>query len=157
MNCYRAELDASDAVTQLVQRRRPTHDAHDVGNHQQDPACDTRFSRQTDLKQKMKGQRFFLDFLRVSKQRGTHVESELPGEVVHAAGMHQTQSVPHGLRAQHALPCDWTEAPVGERRRHDAGALAGHLDGAQLTRNKRRPEHSNTWRSFGSNRSPLRR
>lgn len=63
---------------------------------------------------------------------GTHVESELPGEVVHAAGVHETQGVAHRLGAQHALPCDWTEAAVGQSGRHDAGALAGHLDGAQL-------------------------
>lgn len=63
----------------------------------------------------------------------TDVEGELSGEVVHAARVHQTQSVSHRLRAQHALACDWTEAAVGQGRRHDAGALAGHLDGAQLT------------------------
>lgn len=63
----------------------------------------------------------------------TDVESELSREVVHAAGVHQTQSVSHRLGVQHALACDWTEAAVGQSRRHDAGALTGHLDGAQLT------------------------
>lgn len=58
------------------------------------------------------------------------MESELPGEVIHAAGMHQTQGVSHRLGAQHTLACDWTEAAVGQSRRHDAGALTRHLDGA---------------------------
>lgn len=48
---YRAELDASDAVAQLVQWGRPAHDAHHVGDHQQNPAGDTGLSRQTDLEQ----------------------------------------------------------------------------------------------------------
>lgn len=72
---------------------------------------------------------------------GTDVEGELPGEVVHAAGVHQTQRVPDRLGAQHALACDWTEAAVGQRRRHDAGALTGHLDGAELQERRR------SWRS----------
>lgn len=38
---YRAELDASDAVAQLVKRRRPAHDAHHIGNDQQNPSSDT--------------------------------------------------------------------------------------------------------------------
>lgn len=67
-----------------------------------------------------------------SDERDTDVESKLSREVVHAAGMHQTQSVSHRLRAQDALACDWTEAAVGQSGRHDAGALTGHLDGAQL-------------------------
>lgn len=62
------------------------------------------------------------------------MEGELAGKVVHAAGVHQTQSVSHRLGAQHALACDGAEAAVGQSRRHDAGALTGHLDGAQLTR-----------------------
>lgn len=62
------------------------------------------------------------------------MEGELAGEVVHAAGVHQAQSVPHRLGAQHTLACDGAEAAVGQSRRHDAGALTGHLDGAQLTR-----------------------
>lgn len=48
---YRAELDASDAVAQLVQGRRPAHDTHHIRNDQQDPAGDTRFSRQPDLEE----------------------------------------------------------------------------------------------------------
>lgn len=67
-----------------------------------------------------------------SDERDTDVESELSREVVHAAGMHQTQSVSHRLRAQDALACDWTEAAIGKSGCHDAGALTGHLDGAQL-------------------------
>lgn len=69
-----------------------------------------------------------------SRDWDTDMESELSGEVVHAAGMHQTQSVSHRFGAQHALSCDWTEAAIGQGRRHDAGALTGHLDGAQLMR-----------------------
>ena len=60
----------------------------------------------------------------------THVEGELAREVVHAAGVHEAQRVTHCLRAQHALARDWTEAAVCQGGRHDAGALAGHLDGA---------------------------
>lgn len=61
------------------------------------------------------------------------MEGELPGEVVHAAGVHQAQSVSHRLGAQNTLSCDWTKAAIGQSRRHDAGALAGDFDGAQLT------------------------
>lgn len=60
------------------------------------------------------------------------MESELSREVVHAAGVHEAQRVPHGLGAQHALPSDGTEAAVSQGGGHDAGALARHLDGAQL-------------------------
>ena len=62
----------------------------------------------------------------------THVEGELAREVVHATGVHEAQRVPDGLGAQHTLARDWTEAAVGQRGRHDTGALTGHLDGAQL-------------------------
>lgn len=64
------------------------------------------------------------------------MEGELSGEVVHAARVHQTQSVPHRLRAQHTLACDWAEAAIGQSGGHDTGTLAGHLDGAQLTRKR---------------------
>lgn len=60
------------------------------------------------------------------------MEGKLSREVVHAAGVHKTQRVPHCLGAQHALTGDWTEAAVSQRGGHDAGALTGHLDGAQL-------------------------
>jgi len=49
---HRAELDASDAVAQLVERRRPTHDAHHVGDHQQDPTGDARLGRKTHLRKR---------------------------------------------------------------------------------------------------------
>lgn len=58
------------------------------------------------------------------------MEGELSREVVHAAGVHEAERVAHCLGAQHALACDWAEATVGKRGCHDAGALAGHLDGA---------------------------
>lgn len=60
------------------------------------------------------------------------MEGKLSREVVHAAGVHKTQSVPHCFGAQHALASDWTEAAVSQRGGHDAGALTRHLDGAQL-------------------------
>lgn len=47
---YRAELDAPHAVAQLVERRRPAHDAHHVRNDQQNAAGDTGLSRQPHLK-----------------------------------------------------------------------------------------------------------
>lgn len=62
----------------------------------------------------------------------TYEESKLSGEVVHAAGMHQAQRVPHRLGAQHALVGDGADAAVGQRGCHDAGALAVHLYGAEL-------------------------
>lgn len=132
---YRAELDASDAVAQLVERRRPAHDAHHVGNNQQNPTGHSRLSRQTHLKHKKK--KLECDSWNTQsmllRRRDTDVEGELSREVVHAAGVHQTQSVPHRLGAQHTLACDWTEAAVGQSGRHDAGALTSHLDGTQLT------------------------
>lgn len=66
------------------------------------------------------------------------MEGELAREVVHAAGVHQAQSVSHRLGAQHTLACDGAEAAVGQSGRHDAGALAGHLNGAQLMRRDRK-------------------
>ena len=62
----------------------------------------------------------------------TDVEGKLSGEVVHATGMHEAEGVPHRLRAQNTLPCDWTETAIGQRCGHDAGALAGDFNGAQL-------------------------
>lgn len=78
----------------------------------------------------------------LQSQRGTHVEGKLSREVVHAAGMHEAQGVADGLRAQHALACDWTNAPVGQRGRHDASRLTRHLDGAQL---EKRNKGISTW------------
>ena len=46
---YRTELDSTHAVAQLVQRRRPAHDAHHVGHHQQNASCHSRLSRQAHL------------------------------------------------------------------------------------------------------------
>ncbi len=46
--------------------------------------------------------------------------------------MHQTQGVPHRLGAQHALTRDWADTAVSQGGCHDTGALAGHLEGAQL-------------------------
>lgn len=66
------------------------------------------------------------------EERDTDVEGELSGEVVHAAGVHQAQRVPHRLGAQHALTRDRAYAAVSQGGCHDTGALAGHLDGAQL-------------------------
>lgn len=63
---------------------------------------------------------------------GTHMESKLSREVVHATGVHETKGVPHGLRAQNTLPCDWAESPIGQGGCHDTGALTCDLDGAQL-------------------------
>lgn len=60
------------------------------------------------------------------------MERKLSREVVHAAGVHETQRVPHGLGAQHTLTSDWTEAAISQGGGHDAGALARHLNGAQL-------------------------
>lgn len=84
---------------------------------------------------------------------GTDVEGELAGKVVHSAGVHQTESVPHRLRAQHTLACDGAEAAVGQGRRHDAGALAGHLDGAQLTRKDTKTDLPHTNERRSGNRS----
>lgn len=62
-----------------------------------------------------------------------HVESHLAREVVHSAGVHETQCVAHRLRAQDALTRDWTDPPVGQGGRHDAARLAGDLYGTELT------------------------
>lgn len=144
-NSHRAELNASDAVAQLVQGRRPAHDAHHVGHDQQDPAGDARFSRQTDLEQTNRRSTITSPRCGAAATFGwgdTHMEGELSREVVHAAGVHQTQSVSYRLRAQHTLACDWTETAIGQSGRHDAGALAGHLDGAQLMSKDRNHCHT---------------
>lgn len=60
------------------------------------------------------------------------MESKLSREVVHAAGVHETQRVPHCLGAQHTLAGHWAEAAVSQGGGHDAGALTRHLNGAQL-------------------------
>lgn len=62
----------------------------------------------------------------------THVEGKLAREVVHAAGMHQTQRVSHSSGAQHTLARDWTDAPVGQRGGHDTSWLTVDLNGTQL-------------------------
>lgn len=60
------------------------------------------------------------------------MESHLAREVVHSAGVHETQCVAHRLRAQDALTRDWTDPPVGQGGRHDAARLAGDLYGTEL-------------------------
>lgn len=62
----------------------------------------------------------------------TYMEGKLSREIVHATGVHQTQGVPHRLRAQHTLPCDRADTTVSQGGRHDASALARHLNGTQL-------------------------
>lgn len=138
---YCAELDASDTVAQLVKWRGPAHDAHHIGNNQQNPASDTGFSRKTDLEEAK--DKSITGSLMCLYEEGTtatetDMEGELAREVIHAAGVHQAQSVSHRLGAQHTLACDGAEAAVGQSSRHDAGALAGHLDGAQLMRRDRK-------------------
>lgn len=136
---YRAELDAPDTVAQLVQRGRPAHDAHHVGHHQQDASGHARLGREAHLekaeRESRKGETkyYFCGFIPFPiTQSHTHVKGKLSGEVVHAAGVHEAERVAHGLRAQHALACDWAEAAIGQCGSHHAGAFAGHLDGAQL-------------------------
>ena len=63
------------------------------------------------------------------------MEGHLPREVVHAAGVHETQGVPYGLGTQHPLACDWADAPMGQRGGHDTPRLTGHLYGTQLKGN----------------------
>lgn len=64
----------------------------------------------------------------------THMESELSGEVVHAARVHETQSVSYGLGVQHTLARDWTEAAIRQGSCHHTGTFAGYLNGAQLNK-----------------------
>lgn len=61
-----------------------------------------------------------------------HMESHLAREVIHSAGVHETQCVAHRLRAQDALTRDWTDPPVGQGGSHDAARLAGDLYGTEL-------------------------
>lgn len=62
------------------------------------------------------------------------MESKLSREIIHSAGVHETQGVPHGLWGQHALACDWADATIGQGGCHDASTFAGHFNGAQLKR-----------------------
>lgn len=113
---YCAELDASDTVAQLVKWRGPAHDAHHIGNNQQNPASDAGFSRKPDLEEtKDKSITGSLTCLHEEGATATEtdMEGELAREVIHAAGVHQAQSVSHRLGAQHALACDGAEAAVG--------------------------------------------
>lgn len=81
----------------------------------------------------------------------TDVKSKLSREVIHAAGVHQTQGVSHRLRAQHTLARDWTETAVGQSCRHNAGTLTGHLNGAQLIEKQR---FVNDWITM-TNKNPV--
>lgn len=60
------------------------------------------------------------------------MEGHLAREVVHSAGVHETQRVAHRLGAQDALARDWTDPPVGQGGGHDAARLTGDLYGAEL-------------------------
>lgn len=61
------------------------------------------------------------DYSRWDSRAGdTHMEGELTREVIHAAGVHEAEGVPHGFSAQHALACDGADATVGESGCHDA-------------------------------------
>lgn len=66
----------------------------------------------------------------------THVESKLPGEVIHAAGVHQAQRVPNGFRAQDALPSDRAETAIRQRCSHHTSRFTRDFDGAQLRGSK---------------------
>lgn len=55
-----------------------------------------------------------------SRAGDTHMEGELAREVIHAAGVHEAEGVPHGFSTQHALACDGADATVGESGCHDA-------------------------------------
>lgn len=74
---YRAELDASDAVAQLVQRRRPAHDAHHVGHHQQDAAGHARLGREAHLEEAEPS---------VSNENGGKEDESKPNEQRHSRG-----------------------------------------------------------------------
>lgn len=42
----------------------------------------------------------------------THVKGKLAGEVIHATGVHETESVADGLGTEHTLACDWTDPSI---------------------------------------------
>lgn len=75
----------------------------------------------------------------------THMEGKLSREVVHATGMHEAQGVTNSLSAQHALACDCTNAPIGQRGSHDTSWLTGHLNGAQLEQKNLIFVHKASW------------
>lgn len=62
----------------------------------------------------------------------THVKGKLAREVVHAAGVHETESVSDGLGTERTLACDWTDPSISQCGCHDAAGLACHLNRAQL-------------------------
>lgn len=127
------EVDAAHTVSNPIQWWRPAHHAHDVGDHQQNSPRDPRFSRQAHLRRREEHVcQTCARHWEPQIIRETHMEGELAGEVVHAAGIHEAQGVSHSLGAQDALACDWTDAPVGQGGGHDAPSLTGHLDGTQL-------------------------
>lgn len=53
------------------------------------------------------------------RARSTHMEGKLAREVVHATGVHETESVAHCLSAQNALACDGADPTVGQGGCHD--------------------------------------
>lgn len=138
------EVNSTDAVSNSVQGRRPTHHAHDVWDHQQYRTGHPRFGRQTHLGDDIFGicftKRTPILSLRLScvKEKAhplpsfTHMKCHLTREVVHAAWVHETQSVSHRFGTQDTLACDWTDPSVGQSGGHDASWFAGHLDGAEL-------------------------
>lgn len=72
-----------------------------------------------------------------SRAGDTHMEGELAREVIHAAGMHEAEGVPHGFSTQDTLAGDGADAAVGKSGCHDAAGFAVDLHRTQLYGNER--------------------
>ena len=103
-----AELDAPDGVAERVQWRRPECHRHDVGHHQQHTPAHTGLGRQT------------------------HLEGELPAVVVHPAGVHQAQHVPHVGGLEDLLSGGGAGPSVGQGGPHHGHGLRVDLQAAGL-------------------------
>lgn len=136
-------MNATNAVTKSIQRWRPTHHTHDIGDHQQYSTWNTRFSWQAHLNKENQSCNIYVTsddsslLLCAFKgifflTKGTHMEGKLSGKVVHAAGMHEAQGVSNRLGAQHMAARDWTNTPIGQCGSHDTSWLTVYLYGAQL-------------------------
>jgi len=103
-----AELQSPHRVAQVVQGRGPGKDPHHVGDDQHHAAAHSGLGRQT------------------------HLEGELTGVVVRAAGVHDREHIPDYFRPEHLLLGGGTDASVGQTGGDHGHGLAVGLHGAAL-------------------------
>ncbi len=74
-------------------------------------------------------------------RRQSHLEGKVARVVVESTAEHKREDVLDRLRAEDALIRDWADSSLGQRGRHHALRLTGHLQRARLRKSNESQAH----------------